>query len=129
MAERKATTRKKLDYPEVTRGSRLAAKARKQASQHSSEERRRPGTRVVFYNPGRASPELVTLCCLRHRYQKPQKGLFPRRRGGAHGGTSHRILNSGALAPSVAFAGLPNLREVRMRPCHPYSDRPRGTHS
>jgi len=32
--------KKALDYPDATEGSRLAAKARKLASQHSPEERR-----------------------------------------------------------------------------------------
>ncbi|MBI2928376.1 MAG: hypothetical protein HYY24_22130 [Verrucomicrobia bacterium] len=40
MAERKVTAKKKLDYPEETRGSRLAAKARRLASQHTPEQRR-----------------------------------------------------------------------------------------
>jgi hypothetical protein len=39
MGQRQVTAKKKLDSPEETRGSRLAAKARKLASQHSSELR------------------------------------------------------------------------------------------
>ena len=40
MKQPRRTTRKKLDYPQTTVGSRLAAKARKMASKLTREERR-----------------------------------------------------------------------------------------
>jgi hypothetical protein len=40
MKEQRRTAKKKLDYPQTTAGSRLAAKARKMANKHTREERR-----------------------------------------------------------------------------------------
>jgi hypothetical protein len=40
MKQQRLATQKKLDYPQTTAGSRLAAKARKMASKHTREERR-----------------------------------------------------------------------------------------
>jgi ethanolamine ammonia-lyase large subunit len=40
MKQQRRATQKKLDYPQTTAGSRLAAKARKMANKHTREERR-----------------------------------------------------------------------------------------
>jgi hypothetical protein len=40
MKQQRRAAQKKLDYPQTTAGSRLAAKARKMASKHTREERR-----------------------------------------------------------------------------------------
>ena len=40
MKKQRRAAHKKLDYPQTTAGSRLAAKARKIASKHTREERR-----------------------------------------------------------------------------------------
>jgi hypothetical protein len=40
MKQQRRTTQKKLDYPQTTAGSRVAAKARKTASKQTCEERR-----------------------------------------------------------------------------------------
>jgi hypothetical protein len=40
MKQSRRATQKKLDYPQTTADSRLAAKARKMASKHTAEQRR-----------------------------------------------------------------------------------------
>ena len=40
MKQPRLAAHKKLDYPQTTAGSRLAAKARRMASKHTREERR-----------------------------------------------------------------------------------------
>jgi len=47
MRQQPRTAKKKLDYPETTAGSRLAAKARKLASKLTPEQRREHFTQAM----------------------------------------------------------------------------------
>jgi hypothetical protein len=57
MKQQRRGARKKLDYPETTAGSRLAAKARKLASKLSPEQRREHfnGAMAMIYGGAKAT--------------------------------------------------------------------------